>query len=134
MVFRNALPDVVGIELLDTLLPDFVLAFTFFTALSYTTLGRFFGRQRPAIAMSAALGLALAIGLVWWERDHGAGTWIEHPPGSVHRPRSETGCTLLVRLPAPIEPLDGPAFDDPPSGSESSSDGTSVEGADSKGL
>ena len=57
--------------ILSTLLPDFVLAFTFFTALSYTTLGRFFGRQRPAIAMSAALGLALAIGLVWWERDHG---------------------------------------------------------------
>ena len=65
---------------------------------------------------------------------HGPGTWIEHPPGSVHRPRSETGCTLLVRLPAPIEPFDGPALDDPPSGDESPSDGTSVEGADSKGL
>ena len=34
-----------------------------------------------------------------------AGTWIQHPPGSVHRPRSEEGCLLLVRLPAPIEPF-----------------------------
>jgi len=38
-------------------------------------------------------------------RTHGPGTWIEHPPGSVHRPRSADGCLLLVRLPAPIEPL-----------------------------
>ena len=59
------------IALVDTLLPDFVLAFTFFAALSYATLGRFFGRQRPAMAMSVSLGLALATGLVWWEHDHG---------------------------------------------------------------
>ncbi|MGD2109981.1 MAG: hypothetical protein PVI86_11390 [Phycisphaerae bacterium] len=58
-------------RLFETLLPDFVLAFTFFTALSYATLSRFFGKQRPAVAMSGALGLALAVGLVWWERDHG---------------------------------------------------------------
>ena len=55
-------------DLLETLLPDFVLAFTFFTSLCYAILGKHFGRQRPAIAMSAAIGLALSVGLVWWER------------------------------------------------------------------
>jgi len=55
-------------DFLETLLPDFVLAFTFFTALCYAILGKHFGRQRPAIAMSAAIGLALSLGLVWWER------------------------------------------------------------------
>lgn len=53
--------------LLDSILPDFVLAFTFFTALCYAVLGRQFGRQRPAAAMSIALGFALAVGLVWWQ-------------------------------------------------------------------
>lgn len=52
---------------LDTLLPDFVLAFAFFTSLSYAVLGRRFGQQRPAVVMSVAIGLALAIGLAWWE-------------------------------------------------------------------
>lgn len=57
--------------LLDGPLPDFVLAFTFFAALCYAVLGRWFGRERPAAAMSIALGLALAVGLVWWERSAG---------------------------------------------------------------
>lgn len=57
--------------LLETLLPDFILAFTFFTALVYAVLGRRFGRQKPAVAMSGSIGLTLAVGLVWWERDHG---------------------------------------------------------------
>ena len=35
----------------------------------------------------------------------GAGTWVSHPPSSVHVPRSEDGCLLLVRLEAPIEPV-----------------------------
>lgn len=69
MVADNILRTVSA--LLESSLPDFVLAFTFFAALSYAALGRFFGRQRPAAAMSGALGLALATGLVWWERDHG---------------------------------------------------------------
>lgn len=56
---------------LESYLPDFLLAFAFFAALAYAALGRRFERQRPAIAMSAALGLALAVGLVWWERSHG---------------------------------------------------------------
>jgi anti-sigma factor ChrR (cupin superfamily) len=34
---------------------------------------------------------------------YGAGTWVLHPPGSVHRPSSAEGCVLFVRLPRPIE-------------------------------
>jgi hypothetical protein len=54
--------------LMESLLPDFVLAFAFFTSVSYAVLGKRFDKQRPAIAMSAAIGFALSIGLVWWER------------------------------------------------------------------
>jgi hypothetical protein len=54
-------------QLFETLLPDFVLAFTFFTAISYITLSKRFGQQRPAVAVSATVGFALAVGLVWWE-------------------------------------------------------------------
>jgi len=57
--------------LFESLLPDFALAFTFFTALAYAVLGRRFDHQRPAVAMSAAIGLALAVGLVWWEQERG---------------------------------------------------------------
>ena len=55
-------------ELLDTLIPDFVLAFAFFTSLAYAVLGKRFEKQRPAIAMSVSIGFALSLGLVWWER------------------------------------------------------------------
>lgn len=55
-------------ELLESLLPDFILAFAFFTSIVYAVLGKRFDRQRPAIAMSAAMGFALSIGLVWWEQ------------------------------------------------------------------
>lgn len=55
-------------ELFETLLPDFVLAFTLFTSICYAILGKRFGQQRPSIAMSAAIGFALAVGLVWWEQ------------------------------------------------------------------
>ena len=54
-------------DLFDTVLPDFVLAFAFFTSVIYAILGKRFGQQRPAVAISAALGMALSIGLVWWE-------------------------------------------------------------------
>lgn len=33
----------------------------------------------------------------------GAGSYVWHPPGSVHAPRSEQGCLLFVSLPKPIE-------------------------------
>lgn len=36
-------------------------------------------------------------------REYGAHTFVVHAPGSVHRPHSPTGCTLLVTLPAHIE-------------------------------
>jgi len=55
-------------QLFETLLPDFVLAFAFFTSVCYAILGKRFGQQRPAIAMSAAVGFALSVGLVWWEQ------------------------------------------------------------------
>ena len=55
----------------ENLLPDFLLAFVFFTAVVYAVLGKRFEQQRPAIAMSATLGFALSVGLVWWERSNG---------------------------------------------------------------
>jgi anti-sigma factor ChrR (cupin superfamily) len=36
----------------------------------------------------------------------GPGSYVWHPPGSVHAPRSATGCTVFVVLPAPIELLE----------------------------
>ena len=54
--------------LLESYLPDFILAFAFFTSVVYAVLGKRFEQQRPAIAMSTAMGLALSIGLVWWEQ------------------------------------------------------------------
>ena len=55
-------------ELLESLIPDFVLAFAFFTSIAYAVLGKNFEQQRPAIVMSASIGFALSIGLVWWEQ------------------------------------------------------------------
>ncbi|HNQ22561.1 MAG TPA: hypothetical protein PKK06_05645 [Phycisphaerae bacterium] len=71
MISRNPFAALELPPLFVSILPDFVLAFTFFTALCYAVLGRHFGRQRPAAAMSVALGLALAVGLVSWEAAHG---------------------------------------------------------------
>jgi len=67
-------------DLLGTLLPDFVLGFTFFTALCYGVLGKRLEHQRSAAAMSASLGLALTVGLVWWEYANG---WSIRNLGSV---------------------------------------------------
>jgi quercetin dioxygenase-like cupin family protein len=36
-------------------------------------------------------------------RSYGAGTYVWHPPGSVHRPSSAKGATVLIVLPAAIE-------------------------------
>ena len=38
---------------------------------------------------------------------YGAGTFVHHPPGSVHRPSSKHGCVLLITLPAHIESVGG---------------------------
>jgi hypothetical protein len=71
MTFANPFPNLPIAQLAESLLPDFVLAFAFFTALTYAVLGKRFDHQRPAVVMSAAVGLALAAGLVWWEHDSG---------------------------------------------------------------
>lgn len=71
MRLENLFQDLVIENVLKTLLPDFVLAFAFFTSLVYATLGKRFDKQRPAITMSIAIGFALSIGLVWWEQSTG---------------------------------------------------------------
>ena len=57
--------------LIGTLVVDFLLAAVFFASLAYATLGKRLKHTRAAAAISAVLGIALAIGLVWWEQDHG---------------------------------------------------------------
>src|SRR5512135_3046579 len=69
-VFSTVLEMPFG-QIFQTLLPDFVVGFACFTALAYAVLARRFEHQRPAIVMSAAVGLALATGLTWWEHDRG---------------------------------------------------------------
>ncbi len=71
MSLTNPFPYGNYLDLFDTVLPDFVLAFAFFTSITYAVLSRRFEQQRPAVVMSAAIGAALSIGLVWWEYDHG---------------------------------------------------------------
>ena len=58
-------------ELFNTVLPDFILGFAFFTSLCYMVLAKRSGQNRPAVAMSATMGFALAVGLVWWEQSAG---------------------------------------------------------------
>ena len=71
MRLTTILMDLDLYRLFETVLADFVLAFTFFTALCYAVLGKRFGMQRPAAAMSGAIGFSLAVGLIWWERATG---------------------------------------------------------------
>jgi hypothetical protein len=71
MRLGNPFQDLVLGELFETALPDFVLAFAFFTSVAYAVLGKRFDLQRPAIAMSAVFGFALSVGLVWWEKSTG---------------------------------------------------------------
>ena len=68
MRFPGRLPDLLFEDFFSTLLPDFALAFVFFTSVIYAVLSKRFGHQRPAITISMALGAALSIGLVWWEQ------------------------------------------------------------------
>lgn len=67
MALTDALINLPFYPFFESVVPDLLLGFAFFAALCYAVLGRHFGQQRPAAAMSAALGLALAMGLVWWE-------------------------------------------------------------------
>ena len=68
MIAQNPFPHLAIGELFETLLPDFVLAFAFFTALAYSVLGKRLDHQRAAISVSATIGIALSVGLVWWEQ------------------------------------------------------------------
>ena len=68
-VLRNAL-ELPAAGWFETLLPDFALAVSFFTALAYAVLGRRLGHQRPAAVVAVAIGLALSVGLVSWEYAH----------------------------------------------------------------
>jgi len=70
MRLEQLLNDLHIYELVDSLLADFVLAFAFFTSVVYAVLSKRFERQRPAVVVSAVIGLALSAGLVWWEREH----------------------------------------------------------------
>jgi anti-sigma factor ChrR (cupin superfamily) len=47
--------------------------------------------------------LVLAGSLEDGGRTWGPGSYVIHPPGSVHRPSSRAGCTLFVTLPTPVE-------------------------------
>lgn len=71
MASRIPFPHFPIAQVLETLLPDFILAFTFFTALTYAVLSRRLQHQRPAVAVSATMALALSTGLVWWEHRNG---------------------------------------------------------------
>jgi len=70
MSLPNPFMDLPFAPFFESLLPDFILAFAFFTALVYAVLAKRFDHQRSAVAMSTAVGLALAVGLVWWEYEH----------------------------------------------------------------
>lgn len=71
MRYNNLFVDLPFAGFFQSLLPDFILSFIFFTALVYATLGRRFDHQRSAAAMSGAIGLAFSVGLVWWEYQRG---------------------------------------------------------------
>jgi len=58
-------------NLFDSLFPDFILAFAFFTSIVYAVLSRRFHQQRAAGMAAGAVGLALAAGLTWWEYQNG---------------------------------------------------------------
>lgn len=42
-------------------------------------------------------------------KSYGPGTYVYHEPGSVHRPKSKTGCTLFVSLRKPVQEVSGNA-------------------------
>lgn len=71
MNYENPFRHFPGGEILDTFLPDLVLSFAFFSSLVYAVLGKRFDHQRSAVGMSIAIGLALSVGLVWWENRMG---------------------------------------------------------------
>ncbi len=71
MILSHYFENILIRELFETLLPDFVLAFTFFTSIVFAVLNKHFSQRRPAIGMSASIGFALSVGLIWWEQASG---------------------------------------------------------------
>jgi hypothetical protein len=71
MKYYNVFTDFPYGVFFESLMPDFIISFIFFTALVYAVLCRRFDHQRSAAAMSGSLGLALSAGLVWWEYQRG---------------------------------------------------------------
>lgn len=63
--------DLTTADLIRALFPDFLLAAAFFTSVIYAVLSRRFERQRSAAMAALAMALALSVGLVWWEAEHG---------------------------------------------------------------
>jgi len=57
-------------QLTSGYIPDFLIAFTFFTSLCFAIFRKRFNHRSAEAGLSISLGLALATGLVWWEHDH----------------------------------------------------------------
>ena len=68
---ENPFTGLPGSRVFETVLPDLILSFAFFTSLVYAVLSKRFDHQRSAVGMSVAIGLALSVGLVWWENRMG---------------------------------------------------------------
>ncbi len=66
---------------------------------------RYGAHRHPAGEQYFVLEGSLEDGGVTW----GPGSFVDHAPGSVHRPSSREGCRLFVSLPEPIEIVDEPA-------------------------
>lgn len=65
--------------------------------------GAAYGAHRhPAGEQYLVLEGSLTDGASTW----GPGSYVWHPPGSVHAPRSDPGCIVFVTLPRPIESIE----------------------------
>ena len=62
MTSMGALAGLPFVPLFESVLPDLLLAFTFFTALCYAILGRHFGKERPAAASANRVRAAVCDG------------------------------------------------------------------------
>lgn len=65
--------------------------------------GASYGAHRhPAGEQYLVLAGSIRDGNSTWSK----GAFVNHPPGSAHRPSSDEGCLLFVTLAAPIEPIE----------------------------
>lgn len=63
---------------------------------------RYDAHRHPAGEQYLVLEGSLRDGADTW----GPGSYVHHPPGSVHAPSSDDGCIVFVTLPKPIEVVD----------------------------